>query len=394
MKFKQLLTKEIQDFINQNLNQNIEALALKKNPFASVDYTEILNQISAKKKAEEKLSTWYQTDNIVFPSKISIEQTSSEVAAKYKSSLISGKKIIDLTGGFGVDAYYFAKKFEIVFHCEIHQNLSEIVKHNFSILNQNNIQCLQGDGLENLTKLNTTFDWIYIDPSRRNDSNNKVFFLKDCLPNVPNLLDTYFTYSKNILIKTAPLLDITNGIKELKFVKKICIIAIKNEIKELLWELEYEYKSDIYIQAISIENNNSTGFETIYKKQYEVDYAFPKKYIYEPNSSLMKSGNVDALSRFYAIEKLHSHSHLFTSDIQIEFPGRCFVVQELMVFQKENMKKLENKKMNCATRNFPLRVDEIKKKYKIKDGGTIFAFFTTNINNEKIVLLCTKIDVQ
>jgi hypothetical protein len=48
--------------------------------------------------------------------------------------------------------------------------------------------------------------------------------------------------------------------------------------------------------------------------------------------------------------------------------------------------------MNVTTRNFPLKVEEIKKKHKISDGGTIFAFFTTNRNNEKIVLLCEKIE--
>ncbi|HBK83518.1 MAG TPA: SAM-dependent methyltransferase [Flavobacterium sp.] len=392
MNIKHLLSKEIQNFIHENLNQNLEILALKKNPFPSANYTEILNQISAKKKSKDKLPTWFNTTDIIFPSKISIEQTSSEVTAAYKSTLMNGTAIIDITGGFGVDAFYFAKKMKQVFHCEIDEELHHIVAHNFLVINQKNIQCFHGDGLAILSQLKLTFDWIYIDPSRRNDTKGKVFILNDCLPNVPLLLNTYFNYSKNILIKTAPLLDISTGIKELKFVKKIHIISIKNEVKELLWELEKNYQDEIKINAVSLENEKINNFETIYKKNYEVSYSLPKKYIYEPNGSIMKSGNVNALSSYHKIKKLHLHSHLFTSDDKMAFPGRCFELNEVVPFQKEFMKKLQNIKINCATRNFPMRVDEIKKKYKIKDGGTIFAFFTTNIYNEKIVLLCSKID--
>jgi hypothetical protein len=69
----------------------------------------ILNQIEAKTKAKESCLLGF-AQNIIYPNKISIEQTSSEKTACYKAYLISGESIIDLTGGFGVDDYYFAKK--------------------------------------------------------------------------------------------------------------------------------------------------------------------------------------------------------------------------------------------------------------------------------------------
>tara|TARA_R110000850_G_scaffold18580_4_gene57033 strand:+ start:173518 stop:174693 length:1176 start_codon:yes stop_codon:yes gene_type:complete len=389
--FSTLLSEEIQAFIQSNLDVNISELALKKNPFPKIDYPELINQIIAKNKAKDKLPTWFNTKNIVYPAKISIEQTSSEITANYKASLINGEKLIDLTGGFGIDDYYFAKHFKKVFHCEMNEDLSKVVSHNYTVLNQNNITCLQDDSFAVLERLNTCFDWIYIDPSRRSDIKGKVFLLNDCLPNVPELLENYFKYSNNILIKTAPILDLTSGLNELNFVKKIHIVAIKNEIKEILWQIEKGYSNDIIISSVNIENNSINNFETVYRKEYPVSYSLPKIYLYEPNSSIMKSGNTNAISSFYKIDKLHQHSHLFTSDEVVDFQGRSFQINQVLPFQKEFMKQFQNQKMNCTTRNFPLSVEEIKKKFKIKDGGTIFAFFTTNINNEKIVLICTKL---
>lgn len=391
MDFQVFLQQSVQDFINLNLENNPSELALKKNPFPAIDYPEIINQIVAKKKAKEKLPTWFHAKNIIYPAKISIEQTSSESAAKYKASLIEGEKLIDLTGGFGIDDYYFAQKFKHVYHCELNDALSQLVAHNFKALNQENITCIKGDSFETLKQLNLHFDWIYIDPSRRNDIKGKVFLLKDCLPNVPELLEDYFKYASRILIKTAPILDLTSGLNELKQVKKIHIIALKNEIKELLWEVEEGYNGAVTISSINIENESIQEFETLYRKEYNTTLSLPEKYLYEPNSSIMKSGNMDAISAIFGLNKLHQHSHLFTSTQLIEFQGRRFQINEVLPFQKEYIKKLEKQKMNCSTRNFPLSVEEIKKKYKIKDGGTIFAFFTTNSNNEKIVLLCTKI---
>ncbi len=386
-----LLQIAIQDFITQHLNSNINELALKKNPFPTEDYSSILNQISAKKKAQDKLPTWFNTPNIIYPAKISIEQTSSETTAKYKASLIYGSSLIDLTGGFGVDAYFFAKNIKNIIHCEQNEELSNIAKHNFEQFQANNITCIAGDGLEILQTKNQTFDWIYIDPSRRNDKKGKVFLLKDCLPNVPALMHEYFKFSNSILIKTAPILDITSGINELQFVKEIHIVSVKNEVKELLWKIEKNYTETISIFAINIENECINIEESIYKEKYETTFQLPQTYLYEPNSSLMKSGNVDVLCHKYSIDKLHTHSHLFTSNNKIDFPGRRFKIDEIIPFQKEHYKKLEKQKINIAIRNFPLTVDALKKKLKIKDGGIVFAFFTTNFKNEKIVLLCTKI---
>ncbi|PVX44326.1 hypothetical protein C8C85_0049 [Flavobacterium sp. 103] len=388
-----ILDSKIQEFIDLNIGTSISKLALQKNPFPAVEWISIINQIAAKSKAKDKLPTWFSTKNIIYPSKISVEQTSSEKTALYKSSIVSGDNLIDLTGGFGIDDYYFSKKIKNVAHCEINAELSNIVQHNCKQLNSNNITCYVGDSFETLLSINTKWDWIYIDPSRRNDSKGKVFMLKDCLPNVPENLDFYFEKSNYILIKTAPILDITAGINELNHIKSIHIVAVENEVKELLWELSKDYQGTIGIKTINLLKEKTETFEFILNETHEQpSFSLPQKYLYEPNSSIMKSGGFDQVGLFYGLNKLHKHSHLYTSNEQRDFPGRIFEIKNCITYNKSDMKQyLENQKANITTRNFADSVESIRKKWKIKDGGDLYCFFTTDENNTKIVLICTKI---
>ena len=387
-----ILKPEVQEFIDKNIGKSISKLALQKNPFPEVEWASILNQIEAKTKSKYKLPTWFAASAILYPRKISIEQTSSEKAASYKASIISGESLIDLTGGFGVDDYFFAKKIKEVAHCELDNELSEIVKHNLEQLNVTNISCYNGDSAQTLKTLDRKWDVIYIDPSRRNDVKGKVFMLKDCLPNVPQNLEFYFNYSNEIFIKTAPVLDITAGISELQHIKAIHIIAVDNEVKELLWELNASFSGTTTIKTVNILKENTEKFDfTLHNLKTTVSYCLPQKYLYEPNSAIMKSGGFDEVSAFFNINKLHKHSHLYTSDFLKPFAGRTFEINHSIMYQKTEMKSfLANKQANITTRNFPESVESIRKKWKIKDGGDTYCFFTTDMNNEKIVLICTK----
>lgn len=389
----EILDPKIQEFIHKNQEENITKLALKKNPYPELDWQIIINQIAAKQKCKVKLPLWFTTDKIVFPSKLSIEQTSSEITAKYKAGLISGENLIDLTGGFGVDDYYFAQNFKEVVHCELNEELSKVVAHNFKVLNQENIRCVAGDSTKTLKNLSKKFDWIYVDPSRRNDAKGKVFQLKDCLPNVPELLDFYFNFSNSILIKNSPILDISLAISELNFVKKIYIIALENEVKELLIEIEKDFNSIIKVETTNITKNSVEIFEEDLEDAHQVTYSEPLTYLYEPNSAIMKSGLFNSVANAYAVKKLHPHSHLYTSDTLVEnFPGRKFLIKENVEFNKQNINSvLKNQKMNLTTRNFPISVEDLRKKYKILDGGQIYTFATTTQSNQKVILICDKL---
>lgn len=390
---KLLLNTEIQDFINNNLDNNIASLLLKGIDFPLVEAKQVIEQIEAKKRCRTKLSMWFSTESIYYPNKLNIEQTSSETTAKHKASLLKGDTIIDLTGGFGVDCYYFAKHFKQVIHCEINEQLSKMVTHNYKQLGVNNIETIAQDGLSYLKGKTNSLDWIYIDPSRRHDSKGKVFFLKDCLPNVPEHLDLLFNKANNVLIKTSPLLDISIGLSELKHVKIIHIVAVNNEVKELLWVLEKDYKNDVIIETCNIKKESNEVFSFTLNEEFSADsnYSLPLDYLYEPNAAIMKSGAFHTIAGKLDILKLHQHSHLYTNNSLIDFPGRVFKIEKIIPYNKKELKKEAFAKANITTRNFPESVEQIRKKHKIKDGGNAYLFFTTNLENNKIVIITKKV---
>jgi len=387
-----LLHPKIQKFIDIHLNEDLSKLLFKGTDFEGVSTLEIVEQIESKKKAKDKLPTWFSEKNIYYPNKLNIEQTSSEQTAAYKASILKGDSIIDLTGGLGVDAYYFSKSFKSVVHCEINPELSQIASHNFEQLKANSVETISENGLKALVSSKQHYDWIYVDPSRRHASKGKVFFLSDCEPNIPEHLDELFQHSHQIAIKTSPLLDLTAGIKELKFVKAIHVVALHNEVKELLWLLEKDHQSNTNMFTINISKNSTEIFEFQLNSEQTIEASFsePLTYIYEPNAAILKSGAYKTLSKALGIKKLHPHSHLYTSMNLREFPGRSFKVEKVMAYSKKALKKEGIKKANLSTRNFPERVEQLRTRFKIKDGGDLYLFFTTNLHEQKIILICKK----
>lgn len=387
-----LLKPEVQQFISDNLKTEITKLILKGSPFSNVSVQELANQIVAKQKSEKKLPTWFSAENIFYPPKISIEQTSSEVTAKYKASLVSGDTIIDITGGFGVDCYYFSKQFKAVIHCEINEELSEIVAFNYQQLKIENVKIFAGNGTNYLKETKQNFDCIYIDPSRRDDIKGKVFLLKDCQPYITPKIDFLFTKAKNILIKVSPLLDISQTISELKNVKEIHVVAVNNEVKELLFILEKNYLNSIEIKTSNLKKKVEEVFNFTFKESVFSEYSEPLSYLYEPNSAILKSGGFHHITKQFNVFKLQEHSHLYTSENLEFFPGRKFKIEHELFYDKKKIKKLlSDNKANITTRNFPKTVAQIRKETKIKEGGSTFIFFTTNKNKKLIALICSKL---
>ena len=387
-----ILHKDIQEFINDNLKSDTTKLILKGIPFTDVTIQEIVSQIEAKKRCKTKLPTWFNTDGIYYPNKLNIEQTSSEITANYKASLVSGDSLIDVTGGFGVDCFAFSDKFKEVTHCEIDTELATIVKHNFKQLKKTNITQQAVNGLEYLKTVKKQYDWIYIDPSRRSDTKEKVFFLNQCQPDLTIHLDLLLQYSDNILIKLAPLLDIKKTINDLKFVKEVHCVSIQNEVKEVLFLLEKNYTSDLQIKTINILKNKNQSFNYQLDKSCNINYNFILKYVYEPNATILKSGGFNHISERFDIFKLHPNTHIFTSETLIDFPGRRFKVLKQLAYNKKLLKKeIPTNKANITVRNFPETVAQIRKKTGIKEGGNQYLFFITDKDEKHLVLICDKL---
>ncbi len=369
------------------------SVLLKKCPFPGISPQELAEQVQAKEKCEKKLPTWFHTAGIYYPNKLNIEQCSSEITAGYKAQIVGGKTLVDMTGGFGVDTYFFSKKTDTVFHCEINANLSQIATHNFKVLGLKNVETIPMDGMEFLSGSTKGFDWIFIDPSRRSESKGKVFLLSDCTPNIVEHLPLLFKKSNRILVKTSPLLDITSGLNQLSHVKEIHVVAVKNEVKELLWVLEKGYEGEIKIRTINLKRPKPQCFDFILSEEKKTlaPFGLPLTYLYEPNAAILKAGAFKQITTSLDLKKLGEHSHLYTSEHLVEFPGRTFKIEQVIGYSKKDLKPLMGIKANVTVRNFPDNVAKIRKKLKIKDGGDNYLFFTKLHNDHLVVIQTSKI---
>lgn len=382
----------MQEFISENYNKDLSKLVFQGSPFEEVSTQELATQLAGKGRAEKKLPTWFNTEGIIYPPNLNLEQTSSEITAAYKASQINGSLLMDLTGGFGVDSYFFSKSVKKVVHCELNPELSEVVAHNFRVLGIENIINFTGDGLSHLKATTEPIDWLYLDPSRRDDAGGRVFHLSDCLPNIPEHLELLLSKAPDILVKTSPLLDLQAGVLALRKVKQIHVVAVKNEVKELLWFLSEIPTEEIRIRTLNFKKGEVEIYENDFRKEAPIDLSTPLTYLFEPNAAIMKSGLADALGEELGLLKLHNNSNLFTSNTLMKFPGRKFEILQQLPYSRKKLKKaLSFEQAHISTRNFPESVASLRKQLKLKDGGEHYLFFTTTGKDERVVLICRKI---
>ena len=377
----EILNKEVQNYINANLETDLHSLLLKKSPFSEVSMQEMVQQIKGKKVAHRKFP-FLLKENIVFPPNLNLEQASSQSTAEFKAENLNGKKFLDLTCGFGIDAYFLSQNFEEIILVEKNPELLDVVKHNWKILNKK--ATFVNENLEHfLAKNSESFDVIYLDPARRDSEKNKKFLLEDLSPNLLEIQDQLLEISSQIIIKLSPLIDISYLISVLKNVAKIQIIAVRNEVKELIVFLEKARKGDdVEISCINLESDDAE-FAFQFKEEKTAVSAFsePQQFLYIPNNAVLKSGAFNLVSQFFNGKKLHPNTHFYTSDKRIErFPGR---ILEINMIDSKHIRKGE--KYNIISKNYPLSPDEIKKKYKILDGGNCYLIFTQT-QNRKIIL--------
>lgn len=372
---RQILLPEVQAYINSHLNADAQRVALSKSPFAEVTAQELAAQITAKKRSEKKLPTWFAKENIYYPPLLSIEQCSSEPTAAYKSTLIKGEQLADLTGGFGVDAYFFALQARSVVHCEINLDLSEIAAHNAKVLGADNMTFLATDGMEYIRNTTMELGTIYIDPARRSQT-GKVFLLKDCTPNVVAELDMLLTKASRIIIKTSPLLDISAGVKELKHVSEVQVISTRNECKELLFIIDRGFSGPLKITSVAInETTKKISFTENDDASAELLNEDLGSYLYEPDVALLKSGKFNAIAAKFNLKKLDQQSQLYTSDaFNTDFPGRIFQIDELLSIT--TLKKQKDLSGNVIVRNYPEKAEKLVQKFKIKPAADQFLIFT------------------
>jgi len=375
-----ILSKEVQTYLREHRTDDPAVIALQRSPFGDVSASELAQQLDGWQRCRRKIPDW--TDRgvaLYYPEKTHLEQCSSSETGHFKASLIEPKSgLIDLTGGFGVDSCYFAQRVGKVVYCERQPLLSEITAHNTKMLGIENIQFHQGNGIAYLQSCRHSFDYIYSDPSRRVNG-QKVFRLEDCEPNVLENQDLFFSKAQNLITKTAPLLDISLALRTLSQVRDVHVVSVDNDCKELVFVQQKGYAGVPNIHAVRIHH----GIRQVYSFGYQEEtnarpiYGMPIGYLYEPDVALTKAGAFKSLAVRYSLNKLHVNSHLYTSEALVsDFPGKILRIEAcipLGQFKNRN----DIRKANVIAKNFPLKVDDIRKKFNIRDGGEHSLYFTT-----------------
>lgn len=383
-----MLSPEEQHFIQIHAEQDPHQIALSGKKYPNFDLSKLASQIQARQKLVLKLPFWVSHTNLFFPPSISLEQASSEATANFKANIVHGK-VLDASGGMGVDTAAFAKKAIEVVYVERHQNLKEITAYNHAQLGYTNIQHILGDGLAYLNQAVSTFDFIYLDPARRNAKGDKVLLFKDCEPNVLDFLPMIKDKSQ-LLLKTSPLLDLDRAILELNGVDKIWVVCVKNEVKEILFLKSKDATMDPVIEVIDLNLKNSHLFSgTLEAEKRKLTRIGPiSNFLYEPHPGLLKAGFFKSVET-ENVFKLNSNTHLYSSkELDTKFPGKSFQVIETGPVDMGWLNKhLPNKQVNISTRNFPGKPEDLRKKLKLSDGGDFTLFgYRNHLNQVELAL--------
>lgn len=390
------MNSETLQFIANNLDKEVHQLGLLANRFPLVDMPLAIRQIAGKQKIKAKIPRFYNTENIRYPIQLSLEQSSSEATASYKASLCKGDTLVDLTGGFGVDCCFMAANFKAVTYVERQSELCELAKINFAALEEYHIKVVNAETESYIDNIDNV-DCIFIDPARRSSSGKKVVFLSDCEPDVSVLAPILMSKAKQVIIKLSPMMDISAALCDLPQTAEVHILAVENDCKEILLVLNNSAVNDLRIKTINFGKQNikqDFEFNALEESNAFASYTSElKKYLYEPNAAVMKSGAFKLIGNRFVLDKLHTNTHLYTSsNLIVEFPGRVFEIIKRWDDGKNEWKNEAKRvrKANISTRNYPLSVDALRSKLKITDGGDCYLFACTLANEKKVMIECVK----
>lgn len=408
-------------------NLSVEELALQRKRYPHLSDEEfrfMLQQVEGRQRTKEKLPTFATINDWWYPVRLSCEQCSSEITAKYKAELIKGlhfDTLIDLTAGYGVDTYFMSQSTIHAHYIERNYDLCQIAEHNFR-LTPTNIQ-VHNTTTEEFLESETNIEYpalFFIDPARRGKGGNKVFLLEDCEPNVISLIPTLLVKAQAVLIKLSPMLDITAALRALTNALhtrdihcEVHVVAVQNEVKEVLlffYNVRYHsvttpkgYRGDTepLIHAVNlIPTDNHTHyheevftFTTAEEKQAQPNLYSPKNvdvtqentYIYEPNAAIIKAGAFKLIAQRVQLLKMAQHTHLYLSHQRIDnFPGRVWQIITT------NIKDIKDLRANIMTRNYPLTPEQLRKKLKLKDSDT-YTIIGARLADKPTLFLCKKI---
>lgn len=388
MDFKEFNSDEFKHFVQDHLHEDPALLLFKYQGKVAFVLKLAVQQIAARQKAAKKLPEWSKNLDLIFPPSLSLEQSSSEQTAKFKAKGLSGKCMVDLTGGFGVDSYYLSQGFEKAVYCEQQAELVRLARYNLNLLQADRFEFVEGDGLEFLRKTEHPVDLIYADPARRGANNQKFFKLKDGEPDLVKVWSLLQQKTQRILLKVSPMIDLTQAWMELPDIQKIQIVSVKNEVKEVLlhWEKDKAEKSRT-IEAVDLESTHP-NFEFTPSEESEARSHGEEvqKFLVEPTTGILKAGAFNLFGQRFGLKKLEKNSHLYTSELfEAGIPGRVFeVLQEISPKKQEIRALFPSGKVNVICRNYVTDAEELKKRFSLKDGGEGYLIGTKTRSGPKL----------
>lgn len=447
-----VMNDKTREFVAMHRDEDVRELALKAKRVDGLDLPLALDQIAGWQIASKKLPQWASCEGIVYPPHISMEQCSSQFTAQYKSeitqtllvpsatvharvsdsaesdtqeaktglrmsdsgesdTLVAKRAMADLTGGFGVDFSYLARGFSQATYVERQRHLCELAEHNMAALGLDQARIVCGDGVEYLSQMDPV-DFIYLDPARRDEHGSRTYAIEDCTPNVLELRDLLLAKSRFTLVKLSPMLDWRKAVVDFDgAVREVHIVATGNECKELLLVLGRPAQANardsvdgagsyrrLAPHVFCVNDDQRIDYDSAEYTQGLRIGGKPlpdaKRYLYEPNASIMKAGCFDLVEERFGVTQIGPSSHLFVSEQQIaDFPGRGFAIEAVGSMNKKDTKRLLNgvKQANIAVRNFPLTAPQLRKKLKLADGGTVYLFGTTMQGGGHVLLRTSKI---
>lgn len=389
---------ETLDFIRLHRTDDVQALALHAARHPGIDFPFALKQIAGWQASRHKLPRWSATEGILYPVHLSMEQCSSETTAACKADVMgTGERAVDLTGGFGVDCSFLARKYRHVDYVERNPELCALARHNFPLLGCTNVEVHEAEAEDYLRTMEPA-DMVYLDPARRDSHGGRTVAIADCTPDVTRLLPLLLEKSPAVCVKLSPMLDIAQALRDLPSVGQVFVISVQGECKELLLLLSRVsgQSEHAVFHCLNLTPGTASRFSFTADEERSAECKLTstlRAYLYEPGASLLKAGAFRLPAARYGMEKLHPNSHLYTSDTcQPDFPGRMFAVESVCGFSKQELKALTASapQANLTVRNFPASVAELRKRLRLREGGDIYLFATTLADGRKVIVKCKK----
>lgn len=368
-------------FIREHIKDSVETLALSARKYPEIDIKASAQLISLYQKAKIKLPEHYKL-LAAFNAK-SYEQCSSERVAEFKSRFmeVSGKQIINLSGGLGVDDIAFSHLAKKVESCE-----TDIEIHNLAVFNKqlfacSNLNRIFGDGIE-YTIQHEKVDIIYADPDRRPGA-SKVFRLEDCQPDILANVKMLHGKTEELWLKLSPMADLSYLEKSLPNISKIAVIGWQEEVKELLVCCK-NVASPKSIEKFAIRLTPTSdqifkGGEELIVSSFNNDGV----YLFEPDKTIIKAGLSANYANSLGLSILGPQTHFYVSDqYRNNFQGRVFEIVEKMAYKPRIISAyLKDNKIDRADitiRNFRETTAEIRERFKLKQTGGHYLCFAND----------------